>query len=174
MNTEMNKRMEPAKEVEELYLNEDLQGMSESLDRMVMIADYVCDEDDGIAVKDAGGAYIGIKNALDWGLFQRLAAQADAIITGSDYLERVKKMGLSKAQNVLNQYSQGEFKFLGDWREEHGFSQQSRCDCCQQGVGSRNARRINRRRQKIYNFYNSCLSKVRESPAVGKSRCKRY
>jgi riboflavin biosynthesis pyrimidine reductase len=49
-----------------------------------------------------------------------LAAQADAIITGSDYLERVKKMGLSKAQNVLNQYSQGEYKFLGDWREEQG------------------------------------------------------
>ena len=119
MNTEMNKRMEPVKEVEELYLNEDLQGMSESLGRMVMIADYICDEGDGIAVKDAGGAYIGLKNSLDWGLFQRLAAQADAIITGSDYLERVRKMGLSKAQNVLNQYSQGEFKYLGDWREEH-------------------------------------------------------
>jgi riboflavin biosynthesis pyrimidine reductase len=120
MNTEMNKGVEPAKEIEEMYLNENLQGLSDSLGRMVMIGDYVCDEGDGIAVKDAGGAYIGLKNALDWGLFQRLAAQADAIITGSDYLERVKKMGLGKAQNVLNQYSQGEFKFLGDWREEHG------------------------------------------------------
>jgi len=122
MNTEMNKQVEPVKEIEEMYLNENLQGMSESLGRMLMIADYVCDEGDGIAVKDAGGAYIGLKNSLDWGLFQRLAAQADAIITGSDYLERVKKMGLTKAQNVLNQYSQGEYKFLGDWREEHGLN----------------------------------------------------
>jgi hypothetical protein len=55
MKTEMNKQVEPAKEIEEIYLNENLQGLSESLGRMVMIADYVCDEGDGIAVKDTGG-----------------------------------------------------------------------------------------------------------------------
>lgn len=121
MTVEMETNTEITKSLEDLYLNEDLRGLSDILGRSIVSAGYVCDLDhDGIATKSEGGAYKGLKNKLDWGIFQRLIAHADAIVTGADYLERVKSMGLENAQNVLNQFSEGPFKFLGDWRESKG------------------------------------------------------
>lgn len=110
--------------LKELYLNEDLQGLAQAVGHTIVVGNYVCDRDhDAIATTDEGGAYKGLKNPLDWDIFQNANAHADAIVTGTDYLERVKTMGLGEAQNVLNQYSKdGQYAEIGDWREAHGLN----------------------------------------------------
>lgn len=117
------KEIEPkVGEVKGLYLRLDLQEVAKKSGKALVIANYVCDQNDVIAKKKEGEFQVPweLKNAPDWRLFQELTAQSDVIITGTGYLQRFAKMG-AKAQDVINQFSKnGEFAELGDWRDKHG------------------------------------------------------
>lgn len=108
-------------ELEGLYLRRDLRAMGKKAGQLVY-ANYVCDENEVIARRDEGGEFQvakELKNMSDWGRFQELTAQADAIITGSGYLKRYAKHG-EGAENVIDQFAKGgSFEKLGDWREAH-------------------------------------------------------
>lgn len=109
------------KQIEGLYLRRDLRAMAKKAGQLVY-ANYVCDENEVIARKDATGEFQvarELKNPWDWERFQELTAQADSIITGSGYLKRFAKHG-EGAENVIDQFAKGgAFEKLGDWREEH-------------------------------------------------------
>ncbi len=94
-----------------------------------MTSGYVTDLNDVIARKSENGDFQvaeELKNASDWRLFNELIAQADVMITGSGYLKRVASMGSAKAQNVLDQFSEGgKFADLGEWRLNHGFDKRN-------------------------------------------------
>jgi riboflavin biosynthesis pyrimidine reductase len=65
------------------------------------------------------------KNASDWRLFQELMAQADVIISGAAYLQRVSALG-SRAENILSQFEPGRgFEKLGEWRLRAGYKKRS-------------------------------------------------
>lgn len=99
------------------------------LGRPLVIANYISDKNGVIAYKEeyiekmnlTTGPPETIKNTPDWKRFQELQAQADIIITGTGYLNRVKKLG-DKAQNVLNQFDKGaKYEALGDKRLAKGY-----------------------------------------------------
>lgn len=82
-----------------------------------MIANYVTDQNDVIAIKGKRGAPEKLKNPSDWRLFQELTAQAGIIITATSYIRQFSK----GSQNVLSQFEAGgEFEDLGKWRLKRG------------------------------------------------------
>ena len=106
-------------QLEGLYLGHNLRERASKLGRPIVIANYITDKNDVIARKSTPGAAAELKNPDDWRLFQELTAQADAIITGPNYLNQFNERG----QNVLTQFeSGGEFETLGAWRLSHGYS----------------------------------------------------
>lgn len=108
--------------LEGLYLDQRLKELSARIGRPIVISNYVTDIDDVIARIDAPGAAKELKNPSDWQLFQELTAQADIILTGTDYLRRFAELGI-KAQNVLTQFDPGgEFAALGEWRLRNGYA----------------------------------------------------
>lgn len=122
-NTTLRQLKPEKKEVSlgELYLRHQLRERAMELGRPLIIANYVTDRKDTIAIKGQGGAPAALKNPSDWYAFQQLQAQADLIITGAGYLKRFEKRG-DDAQNVLSQFEKGgEFAELGDWRLRNGY-----------------------------------------------------
>ena len=119
MNSPEIRQIEPEEkpvQLEGLYLRHNLQELARKLGRPVVIATYITDLNDVIAVKDVHGAPEKLKNPSDWRLFQELIAQADVIITGTSYMSEFAGKGES-GQNVLTQFDKGgTFEGLGDWR----------------------------------------------------------
>jgi len=122
MNSPEIRQIEPEEksvQLEGLYLRHNLQELARKLGRPVVIATYITDLNDVIAVKDLRGAPEKLKNPSDWRLFQELITQADVIITGTGYMSDFAKKGES-GQNVLTQFDKGgTFEDLGDWREQN-------------------------------------------------------
>lgn len=120
--------LKPEKRViplEGLYLAHRLKEVSRKLNRAVVISNYVTDVNDVIATSNASGPPQEIKNPYDWRLFQELTAQADVILTGGEYLNRLAAQK-RKAQNVLTQFEPGQdFAELGEWRLKNGYEQRS-------------------------------------------------
>lgn len=90
----------------------------------LVIANYVTDINDVIAVKGSDGKFQvpkEVKNDDDWRLYQELLAQADVFITGAGYLTRYAAKG-KEAQNIIDQFDQGaEYEDLGNWRIKNGY-----------------------------------------------------
>ncbi len=106
--------------LEGMYLSHGLQKLAKSLGRPFVIANYVTDLNDVIAIEGARGSPEELKNPADWRLFQELTAQADVLITGASYMNEFVEKGES-VQNVLTQFDKGSpFEDLGIWREKHG------------------------------------------------------
>ncbi len=106
--------------LEGMYLSHRLQELSKRIDRPIVVANYVTDINDVIAVEGIRGSPEELKNPSDWRLFQELTAQADAIITGASYMTEFEENGES-VQNVLTQFDKGSsFEDLGEWREQNG------------------------------------------------------
>ena len=106
-------------------LKEVYERVKKRLKRPLVIANYVTDKNGVIAIEGVDGPPPEIKNDFDWARFQELQAQADIIITATGYLNRFKQQG-EKAQNVLNQFDEGQtFGHLGDWRLKHGYLQRN-------------------------------------------------
>ncbi|GMR09800.1 MAG: hypothetical protein BMS9Abin28_0620 [Anaerolineae bacterium] len=106
--------------LEGMYLSHRLQELSKRIVRPIVVANYVTDLNDMIAVEGVRGSPEELKNPSDWRLFQELTAQADAIITGASYMTEFEENGES-VQNVLTQFDKGSnFEDLGDWREQNG------------------------------------------------------
>lgn len=106
--------------LEGMYLSHGLQELAKSLDRPIVVANYVTDLNDVIAIKGVRGSPEELKNSSDWRLFQELTAQADVLITGASYMNDFVEKGES-VQNVLTQFDKGSsFEDLGIWREKHG------------------------------------------------------
>ncbi|MFV1858878.1 MAG: dihydrofolate reductase family protein [Anaerolineales bacterium] len=106
--------------LEGMYLSHRLQELAKRMDRPIVVANYVTDINDVIAVEGIRGSPEELKNPSDWRLFQELTAQADAIITGASYMTEFEENGES-VQNVLTQFDKGSsFEDLGDWREQNG------------------------------------------------------
>ncbi|MCH7730231.1 dihydrofolate reductase family protein [Patescibacteria group bacterium] len=122
MTTPEIRQIEPEEkpvQLEGMYLNHNLQELAKKLGRPVVIANYITDLNDVIAVKDVRGAPEKLKNPSDWRLFQELTAQADVIITGTSYMSEFAGKGES-GQNVLTQFDKGgTFEGLGDWRDQN-------------------------------------------------------
>jgi len=122
MNSPEIRQIEPEEkpvQLEGMYLEHNLQELAKKLGRPVVIANYVTDLNDVIAVKDVRGAPEKLKNPSDWRLFQELTAQADVMITGTSYMSEFVQKGES-GQNVLTQFDKGgTFEGLGDWREKN-------------------------------------------------------
>ena len=115
--------MEPEERLvslEGLYLSHALQELAKRTGRPIVIANYVTDPNDVIAVEGVRGSPEELKNPSDWRLFQELTAQADVIITGASYMNDFADGGES-VQNVLTQFDKGgPFEDLGDWRAQNG------------------------------------------------------
>ena len=106
--------------LEGLYLNHSLQELAKRIDRPIVVANYVTDLNDVIAVEGLRGSPEKLQNPLDWRLFQEITAQADVIITGTSYMNEFAERGASN-QDVLTQFDKGStFEDLGDWREQNG------------------------------------------------------
>ncbi len=106
--------------VEGMYLSHGLQELAKSLDRPIVVANYITDLNDVIAIEGVRGSPEELKNPTDWRLFQELTAQADVLITGASYMNDFVDQGES-VQNVLTQFDKGSaFEDLGIWREQHG------------------------------------------------------
>lgn len=113
---------ESSVELEGLYLRHNLRELAEKLGRPFVIANYITDINDVIARKSVPGAASEIKNSDDWKLFQELTTQADAIITGTNYLNELAE----RDQNILTQFeANGDFAHLGEWRLGHGYKSRS-------------------------------------------------
>jgi len=119
----VNRQIEPEERrvsLEGMYLSHDLQELAKSLDRPIVVANYVTDLNDVIAIEGVRGSPEKLKNPSDWRLFQELTAQADVLITGASYMNDFMEKGKS-VQNVLTQFDKGSpFEDLGIWREQHG------------------------------------------------------
>lgn len=111
--------------LEGLYLHHHLREIAEKLKRPVVIANYITDENDVIATRDREGKFQlaqEVENPYDWRLFQELTAQADVIITGASYLNRIVANS-REAQQIFSQFDRGgEFEMLGEWRTQNGFN----------------------------------------------------
>jgi riboflavin biosynthesis pyrimidine reductase len=106
--------------LEGMYLSHGLQELAKSLDRPIVVANYVTDLNDVIAIEGVRGSPEELKNPADWRLFQELTAQADVLITGASYMNDFVEKGES-VQNVLTQFDkESPFEDLGIWRETHG------------------------------------------------------
>ncbi len=106
--------------LEGLYLSHGLQELAKRIDRPIVVANYVTDMNDVIAVEGVRGSPEKLKNPTDWRLFQEITAQADVIITGASYMSEFAERG-ENVQNVLTQFDKGSpFEDLGDWREQNG------------------------------------------------------
>ncbi len=106
--------------LEGMYLSHGLQELAKSLDRPIVVANYVTDLNDVIAIEGERGSPEELKNPSDWRLFQELTAQADVLITGASYMNDFVEKGES-VQDVLTQFDKGSpFEDLGIWREKHG------------------------------------------------------
>ncbi len=104
--------------LEGLYLSHGLQELAKRIDRPIVVANYVTDLNDVIAVEGERGSPENLKNPTDWRLFQEITAQSDAIITGASYMNDFSERAES-VQNVLTQFGKGSpFEDLGDWREQ--------------------------------------------------------
>lgn len=106
--------------LEGMYLSHGLQELAKRVDHPLVVANYVVDVDDVIAIVGMRGSPEKLRNPSDWRLFQELNAQADVIITGTGYMREFAERGDS-SQNVLTQFEEGStFEDLGDWREQRG------------------------------------------------------
>ena len=106
--------------LEGMYLSHGLQELANSLDRPIVVAKYITDLNDVIAIQGVRGSPEKLKNPSDWRLFQELTAQADVLITSASYMIDFVEKGES-VQNVLTQFDKGgPFEDLGIWRVEHG------------------------------------------------------
>jgi riboflavin biosynthesis pyrimidine reductase len=111
-----------------LYLSHNLKELAKKIKRPLVISNYVTDKNDVIATKDEEGNFQvakEIKNSHDWRLFQELSAQADILITGSNYFQRFAEKG-DEAQNILTEFEEGgSFEELGKWRLNNGYKKRS-------------------------------------------------
>ncbi len=106
--------------LEGMYLSHGLQKLAKSLGRPFVIANYITDMNDVIAIEGTRGSPERLKNPADWRLFQELTAQADVLITGASTMNDFMEKGES-VQNVLTQFDTGSpFEDLGLWREQNG------------------------------------------------------
>ena len=106
--------------IEGLYLSHNLQELAKRTGRPIVVANYVTDLNDVIAIAGARGSPKELQNPSDWRLFQELTAQADLLITGTSYMTQFAVKG-ERGQNVLTQFDKGSiFEDLGDWREQNG------------------------------------------------------
>jgi riboflavin biosynthesis pyrimidine reductase len=114
--------------LEGLYLGQRLAEMSAKIGRTLVIASFLTDRNGVIAKADTQHHFhvpLEIRNTSDWRLFQELMAQADVIISGAAYLQRVSALG-SRAEDILSQFEPGrEFEELGEWRLRMGFKNRS-------------------------------------------------
>ena len=119
----VNRQIEPEERrvsLEGMYLSHGLQELANSLDRPIVVAKYITDLNDVIAIQGVRGSPEKLKNPSDWRLFQELTAQADVLITSASYMIDFVEKGES-VQNVLTQFDKGgPFEDLGIWREKHG------------------------------------------------------
>ena len=108
--------------LEGMYLSHNLQELANRIDRPIVVANYVTDLNDVIAVEDVRGAPEKLKNPPDWRLFQELTAQADVVITGTSFMREFAEKDAND-RNVLTQFDKGSaFEDLGDWRERYGLA----------------------------------------------------
>ena len=106
--------------LEGLYLSHNLQELSKRVGRPIVVANYVTDLNDVIAIAGVRGSPEELQNPSDWRLFQELTAQADVLITGTSYMTQFAEKG-DGGQNVLTQFDRrSTFEDLGDWREQNG------------------------------------------------------
>ena len=114
--------------LEGLYLGQRLAEISAKIGRTPVIASFLTDRNGVIAKADKHHNFqvpLETKNASDWQLFQELLAQADVIISGAAYLQRVSALG-SRAENILSQFEPGRgFEKLGEWRLRAGYKKRS-------------------------------------------------
>jgi riboflavin biosynthesis pyrimidine reductase len=114
--------------LEGLYLGQRLAEISRKIGRTLVITNFLTDRNGVIAKADEKHHFqipVEIKNTSDWQLFQELTAQADIVICGAAYLERVSALG-SRAEDILFQFEPGkEFEKLGEWRLQAGYPKRS-------------------------------------------------
>lgn len=131
----MSKEMENTKipqnivEADKVEVKPDLElrEKAEKLRRTYIVTSYVTGQDLAIAkINPDGEARIAteVTNKVDWKkIYLRDFVVSDVIVTGTDYLKRVKKLG-EGAQNILDMMTKGEYSYLGDWREKHGLKRE--------------------------------------------------
>lgn len=111
-----------------LYLGQGLAGMAAQAHRSLVLTTYLTDRNGVIAKADEQHHFkvpAETRNDSDWRLSQELMAQADVIITGGDYLQRVSTTG-SHPQDVLYQFEAGgKYADLGEWRLRAGYEKRS-------------------------------------------------
>jgi riboflavin biosynthesis pyrimidine reductase len=114
--------------LEGLYLGQRLAEISRKIGRTLVITNFLTDRNGVIAKADEQHHFhvpVEIKNSSDWRLFQELMVQADIVICGAAYLERVSALG-SRAEDILSQFEPGkEFERLGEWRLHAGYQKRS-------------------------------------------------
>jgi hypothetical protein len=110
------------------YLAQGLAGISARIRRPLVITNFLTDKN-GVIAKAIKPHQFQVppelKNPSDWRLFQELMAQADVIISGAAYLQRVAVPGFH-GQEILFQFEPGrEFEELGEWRIKTGYKKRS-------------------------------------------------
>ena len=114
--------------LEGAYLAQGLAGMSARIQRPLVITNFLTDKNGVIAKAIKPHEFQvppELKNPSDWRLFQELMAQADVVISGAAYLQRVAVPGFH-GQEILFQFEPGrEFAELGEWRIKSGFKKRS-------------------------------------------------
>jgi hypothetical protein len=110
------------------YLGQKLAGLSARVHRPLVITNFLTDRNGVIAKAVRPHEFqvpLELKNSCDWQLFQELMAQADVIISGAAYLQRVAVPGFH-GQDILFQFEAGkEFEKLGEWRIKAGYQKRS-------------------------------------------------
>jgi riboflavin biosynthesis pyrimidine reductase len=110
------------------YLAQGLANLSARIQRPLVITNFLTDRN-GVIAKAVNQHEFQVppelKNSSDWRLFQELMAQADVIISGAAYLQRVA-MPDFHGQEILFQFEPGkEFEKLGEWRIKAGYQKRS-------------------------------------------------
>jgi riboflavin biosynthesis pyrimidine reductase len=110
------------------YLAQGLADMSARIQRPLVITNFLTDKN-GVIAKAVKQHEFQVppelKNPSDWRLFQELMAQADVIISGAAYLQRMAVPGFL-GQEILFQFEAGrEFAELGEWRIKTGYKKKS-------------------------------------------------
>lgn len=119
MTMEMKSQTYSPEAIVDHYKTEDLGEIAQKLGRTLLIGNYIADQNDKIATRKVHGAYLGLKNPLDWKVFQEITKWADAIISSTSYVESLKET--PENQDVFFQFDKGgAFEKLGDWREQNG------------------------------------------------------
>ncbi|MFV1917172.1 MAG: dihydrofolate reductase family protein, partial [Patescibacteria group bacterium] len=155
--------------LEGMYLSHSLQELAKRIDRPIVVANYVTDLNDVIAVEGVRGAPEKLKNPSDWRLFQELTAQADVIITGTSYISKFSQKGES-GQNVLTQFDKGSaFEGLGDWREQNSLGRNPDLVVVSRSLSFSIPKTISERGRKIFIFTTDSMQDSEKAQGLKKA-----